>query len=220
MLGKVPAGPLRRFRYLSGSATYGKRMYKSEDGEAWALRSDAVDPRVLFRGGDAVWEPRHILQEESSWLQHADGHIFMVFGLQYEAHKFISNTFQMVTIPDADMGSRSAEALLSVCDDGGSIVGHPVTLVWGSVQCRWLPGGRTTPFPLLVLSGVEASIDKFRTLLSDALSAVLHEGITKRLFGQEVVDITFKRRIPLVGTFVSQVEFHATARVVPLLSPS
>lgn len=51
----------------------------------------------------------------------------MVFGFQYDAKKFISNAFQMVTIPDADMGSRSAEAGLSVGGDGGSIGGHPIS---------------------------------------------------------------------------------------------
>ena len=49
MLVTVPAGPLRRFRYLSGSAANVKRMYTSENGEAWALLSASEVPRVLFR---------------------------------------------------------------------------------------------------------------------------------------------------------------------------
>jgi len=144
----------------------------------------------------------------------------MVFGLQYYAHKCIFNAFQMVRIPDADMGSRIAAAVLSVGGDGGSISGRPITLVWGSVQCKWLPGGRRTPFPLPFLFGVESSIDESRAVLSDSLSAVLHDGITLESFGQDVVEITLKRRIPLVGTSLSQVDVHATSRVVPLLSPS
>jgi len=62
LLDMVFTGPLRRFRYFTGSATIRKHMCTSEDGEAWALLSTAQVARVLFRF-DAVRDPRDLFEE-------------------------------------------------------------------------------------------------------------------------------------------------------------